>query len=227
MLDPRLLRALDRVRARVGIDRGRDPRTGRLIGALTGREAIAAGWATVGRPHIRRPTPCTRARATGRRCASAPTRRSAEGVEFALGGNHRADWVSTYPFRVAFGLPGAHEDGHPRPERDIVVGNDVWLGHDALVLPGATISDGAVVGARAVVAGEVRPYAIVVGSPAREIRRRFGDEQVEALLRIRWWEWPEDVIHERIDQLSSGDVDGLHRRARSVSSAASATSARA
>ena len=168
MLDPRLLRALDRVRARVGIDRGRDPRTGRLIGALTGREAIAAGWATVG-PHTY--GSFTVHAGPGDRAAlriGAYTS-IAEGVEFALGGNHRADWVSTYPFRVAFGLPGAHEDGHPRPERDIVVGSDVWLGHDALVLPGATISDGAVVGARAVVAKEVRPYAVVVGSPAREV----------------------------------------------------------
>src|SRR4051794_26839327 len=184
MLDPRLLRALDRVRARVGIDRGRDPRTGRLIGALTGREAIAAGWATVG-PHTY--GAFTVHAGPGDRAAlriGAYTS-IAEGVEFALGGNHRADWVSTYPFRVAFGLPGAYEDGHPRSERDIVVGSDVWLGHDALVLPGAAIGDGAVIGARAVVATEVRPYAIAVGSPAREIRRRFADEQVEALLRIR------------------------------------------
>ena len=208
MLDPRLLRALDRLRARVGIDRGRDPRTGRLTGALTAREAVAAGWATVG------------AHTYGAYTVHAgPGDRAAlrigaytsigEGVEFALGGNHRADWVSTFPFRVAFGLPGAHEDGHPRSERDIVVGNDVWIGHDALVLPGATIGDGAVIGARAVVTKEVRPYAIVVGSPLREVRRRFDDEQVRALLRIRWWEWPDEVVRERVAQLSSRDVAGF------------------
>ena len=208
MLDPRLLRAVDRLRARVGIDRGRDPRTGRLTGALTGREAIAAGWATVGahtygsfKVHA---GPGDRASLRIGAYTSI-----AEGVEFALGGNHRPDWVSTYPFRVAFGLPGAYEDGHPRTEQDVVVGNDVWLGHDALVLPGITIGDGAVVGARAVVAKEVRPYAIVVGSPAREVRRRFDDEQVQALLRIRWWEWPEDVVRDRVAQLSSGDVAGF------------------
>jgi acetyltransferase-like isoleucine patch superfamily enzyme len=208
MLDPRLLRALDRLRARVGIDRGRDPRTGRLTGALTGREAAAAGWATIGAHSYGAFTvhagPGDRVRLRIGAYTSI-----AEGVEFALGGNHRADWVSSYPFRVRFGLPGAYEDGHPRPEQDIVVGSDVWLGHDALVLPGAVIGDGAVIGARAVVAKEVRPYAIVVGSPAREVRRRFDDEQVRALLRIRWWEWPENVVLDRVAQLSSGDVDGF------------------
>ena len=208
MLDPRLLRALDRLRARAGIDRGRDPRSGRLTGALTGREAIAAGWATTGAHTYGAFTvhagPGDRARLRIGAYTSI-----AEGVEFALGGNHRPDWVSTYPFRVAFGMSGAYEDGHPRPEQDIVVGSDVWLGHDAVVLPGAVIGDGAVIGARAVVAKKVRPYAIAVGSPAREVRRRFDDEQVQALLRIRWWDWPDDVVRERVDQLSSGDVAGF------------------
>jgi chloramphenicol O-acetyltransferase type B len=77
------------------------------------------------------------------------------------------------------------------------------------VLPGARIGDGAVVGARTVVAKDVRPYAIVVGSPAREVRRRFDDDQVEALLRIRWWDWSDDVVRDRVGQLSSGDVDGF------------------
>jgi acetyltransferase-like isoleucine patch superfamily enzyme len=208
MLDPRLLRAVDRLRARIGIDRGRDPRTGRLTGALTGREAAAAGWAIIGSHSYGAFTVHAGPgdRATVRIGAYTSI---AEGVEFALGGNHRADWVSSFPFRVRFGLPGAHEDGHPRPEQDIVVGSDVWLGHDALVLPGAVIGDGAVIGARAVVAKEVRPYAIVVGSPAREVRRRFDDTQVQALLRIRWWEWPDDVVLDRVAQLSSGDVDGF------------------
>jgi acetyltransferase-like isoleucine patch superfamily enzyme len=208
MLDPRLLRALDRLRARIGIDRGRDPRTGRLTGALTGREAAAAGWAIIGAHSYGAFTVHAGPgdRATLRIGAYTSI---AEGVEFALGGNHRTDWVSSYPFRVRFGLQAAYEDGHPRPEQDIVVGSDVWLGHDALVLPGAVIGDGAVIGARAVVAKEVRPYAIVVGSPAREVRRRFDDEQVRALLRIRWWEWPDDVVLDRVAQLSSGDVDGF------------------
>jgi acetyltransferase-like isoleucine patch superfamily enzyme len=208
MLDPRLLRAVDRVRALVGLDRGRDPRTGRLTGALTGREAVGAGWATVG-AHTYGPFTVHAGPGDRARLSIGAYTSIAAGVEFALGGNHRADWVSTYPFRVAFGLAGAHDDGHPRPERDIFVGSDVWLGYSALVLPGARIGDGAVVGARTVVAKDVRPYAIVVGSPAREVRRRFDDDQVEALLRIRWWDWSDDVVRDRVGQLSSGDVDGF------------------
>jgi chloramphenicol O-acetyltransferase type B len=208
MLDARLLRAFDRLRLRAGLDRGRDPLTGRPTGMLSGREAVAAGWATIGRGTYGRFTvnvgPGDRAHLTVGAYTSI-----AEGVEFVLGGNHRPDWVSTYPFRVRFGLPGAHEDGHPRPESDVVVGSDVWLGRDAMVAPGVQVGDGAVVGARAIVTRDVRPYAIVVGAPAREIRRRFDDERVDALLRIRWWTWPEAEIRDCVHLLSSGDVDAF------------------
>ena len=133
----------------------------------------------------------------------------ADGVEFIPGGNHRVDWVSTYPFRWNFKLPGALEDGHPASKGDIVVGNDVWLGTGARILSGVTIGDGAVVGAGAVVSRDVRPYSIVVGNPAREASRRFDDEQVEALQRIRWWDWPLPRILERVPLLCSADVSAL------------------
>jgi acetyltransferase-like isoleucine patch superfamily enzyme len=208
MLDARLLRAYDRLRLRAGLDRGRDPLTGRPTGMLSGREAVAAGWATIGQGTYGRFTvnvgPGDRAHLTIGAYTSI-----AEGVEFVLGGNHRPDWVSTYPFRVRFDLPGAYDDGHPRPEADMRIGSDVWLGRDAMVAPGVAVGDGAVVGARAIVTRDVRPYAIVVGAPAREIRRRFDDERVEALLRIRWWTWPEPEIRDRVHLLSSGDVDGF------------------
>ncbi len=164
MLDARLLRAFDRLRLRAGLDRGRDPLTGRPTGMLSGREAVAAGWATIGRGTYGRFTvnvgPGDRAHLTIGAYTSI-----AEGVEFVLGGNHRSDWVSTYPFRVRFGLPGAYEDGHPRPESDMRIGSDVWLGRDAMIAPGVEVGDGAVVGARAIVTRDVRPYAIVVGPP--------------------------------------------------------------
>jgi acetyltransferase-like isoleucine patch superfamily enzyme len=208
MLDARLLRAYDRLRLRAGLDRGRDPLTGRPTGMLSGREAVAAGWATIGQGTYGRFTvnvgPGDRAHLTIGAYTSI-----AEGVEFVLGGNHRPDWVSTYPFRVRFDLPGAYDDGHPRPEADMRIGSDVWLGRDAMVAPGVAVGDGAVVGARAIVTRDVRPYAIVVGAPAREIRRRFDDERVEALLRIRWWTWPEPEIRDRVHLLSSGDVDAF------------------
>lgn len=123
------------------------------------------------------------------------------------GGNHRMDWVSTFPFRVAFDLPGAYQDGHPSSKGDVEVGNDVWIGRGARILSGVTIGDGAVVAGYSVVTKDVRPYAIVAGNPAREVRRRFTDAQVAALLRIAWWRWPIESILAAVPQLCSGGVD--------------------
>lgn len=128
----------------------------------------------------------------------------AEEVEFFPGGNHHAGRVTTYP---PYLVPGGGAYEAPATKGDIHVGNDVWLGRGATILSGVTIGHGAVVGARAVVASDVRPYAVVVGNPAREVRRRFGDEQVEALLRIAWWDWPDDLIRERAPLLFSETVD--------------------
>ena len=130
-------------------------------------------------------------------------------VEFIPGGNHRVDWVSTFPFRWIFRLPGALEDGHPFSKGDIVVGNDVWIGTGAKIMSGVTIGHGAVVGAGAVVTKDVRPYAVVVGNPGREVTRRFSDEQVDALLRLAWWDWPIEIIIKRVDLLCSPNVEEL------------------
>jgi acetyltransferase-like isoleucine patch superfamily enzyme len=127
------------------------------------------------------------------------------------GGDHRIDWVSTFPFRAALGLPGAYEDGHPSSRGDIEIGNDVWVGRGARVRSGVTIGNGAVVAGYAVVTRDVRPYAIVAGVPAREIRRRFTDEQIEALERIAWWDWPMEDVLRRVPQLCSDDVDAFIR----------------
>lgn len=127
-------------------------------------------------------------------------------VAVMLGGNHRTDWVTTFPLRHVFGQPGALRDGHPSSKGPVTIGNDVWIGRGARILSGVSIGDGAVIGAHAVVARSVRPYAVVVGNPAREIRRRFADPVVESLLRIAWWEWPDDVILERVDELCHPDV---------------------
>lgn len=135
-------------------------------------------------------------------------------VTFMLGGNHRPDCVSTYPFRIKFGLPGAEEDGSEASKGDIVVGNDVWIGSGAVILSGVTVGHGAVIGAQAVVASDVRPYAVVVGNPAREIRRRFSDAQVTALLEIAWWAWPMERILESVPQLCSPQIDAFIAAAR-------------
>jgi acetyltransferase-like isoleucine patch superfamily enzyme len=136
----------------------------------------------------------------------------ADDVVFMLGGEHPTDRVSTYPFRVIFGLEGAYEDGFPHAKGDIVIGSDVWIGRGARVFSGVTVGDGAVIGGNAVVASNVRPYAIVAGNPAEEIRRRFSDEQVEALLRIRWWEWPDEEIVPVAHLLSSSGIDEFIER---------------
>ncbi len=120
------------------------------------------------------------------------------GADFLMpGGNHPMVGVSTYPFTMFGGrwteatldaFMGLAQVG------DTVVGNDVWIGREAVVLPGVTIGDGAVVGAHAVVAKDVNPYEIVVGNPARVVRTRFDKEQVELLLRLCWWDWPVEAI---------------------------------
>ena len=130
-------------------------------------------------------------------------------ADFYVGGLHRVEWVSLYGLRAMLELPGAHEDGFTHGRGDIVVGSDTWVTNGCTVMSGVTIGDGAVVGTKAVVAKDVRPYAIVVGNPGREIGRRFSDEQVEALLRIRWWDWPTELVKERVDALSSPDVDAF------------------
>lgn len=137
-----------------------------------------------------------------------------EQVTFFLGSEHPVDRVSTFGFRLVFDQPGAFEDGFPHSRGDIVIGNDVWIGYGARVLSGVTVGDGAVIGGGAVVSKDVRPYAIVVGNPAREVRRRHSDEQIEALLEIRWWDWPDERIVEAIPLLSSSRIDefiALHR----------------
>lgn len=136
-----------------------------------------------------------------------------QGATFMVGGAHRVDWVSTYPFRARFQLPGAFRDGHPTSRGDIVVGSDVWIARDALVLSGITIGSGAVIATRSVVTKDVRPYAIVAGNPAREVGRRFSDEQVASLLRIAWWNWPDHLVLQHVDLLCAGEIDSFIQKA--------------
>lgn len=92
---------------------------------------------------------------------------------------------------------------------DIVVGNDVWIGFEAVIMAGVTIGDGAVIGTRAVVTKDVPPYTIVAGIPARPIRRRFSKEDILFLQEIKWWNWPVEKISEAIPYIQSGDIKGL------------------
>lgn len=133
----------------------------------------------------------------------------AEDVTIFGGGEHRTDWVTTYPLRIAFGDPHANKDGHPANKGPTIIGNDVWLGFRAVIMSGVKIGSGAVVGACAVVTKDVPPYSIVAGNPARVVKKRFEARQIESLLSIQWWEWPMEEIHKSMPMLCSSNIDGF------------------
>lgn len=131
----------------------------------------------------------------------------ATGITILLGGNHPADWVSTFPFRARLNLPGAYKDGMPYSNGDIVIGSDVWVGLNATILSGVTIGDGAVVASGSLVSKDVPPYAIVGGVPAKVLGYRFDSDIIQQLQLIKWWEWSDDDIRKMIPLLSSGKID--------------------
>lgn len=167
------------------------------------RGVISMGRGSYGQPFLHYHDGDTARVTIGRYCSIAA------GVGIMPGGNHRTDWVSTYPFRLRFGLEGALTDGHPATKGDVVIGNDVWIGNDALILSGVTIGDGAVVAAKTVVTKDVPPYAIVAGNPGRVVAHRFTEDERRDLEALRWWDWPEDVILERVEGLNGTDVAGF------------------
>lgn len=124
----------------------------------------------------------------------------ADEVRILLGGNHRMDRVSTYPFsefRTEF--PEAHEiTGHPASKGAINIGNDVWIGNGVTILSGVTIGDGACIAAGTVVSKDVGPYEVVGGNPQKRLKLRFDEKLIEALLRIRWWEWEQSKIRKYV-----------------------------
>jgi acetyltransferase-like isoleucine patch superfamily enzyme len=144
----------------------------------------------------------------------------ADGVRIFVGGNHRTDWISTFPLRIVFDLPGRGEDGCVSSKGDVVIGHDVWIGAGVTVLSGVHIGNGAVLGASAVVTSDVAAYTIVVGNPARKVRDRFSPEHIARLEAIRWWEWPVDRIiasvptlcSPRVTEFCSGESDEEPRR---------------
>jgi acetyltransferase-like isoleucine patch superfamily enzyme len=152
------------------------------------------------RPHIYYNEGDTARVRIGRYCSIAAE------VAIMPGGNHLTSWVSMYPFRIRCGLDGAGRDGHPASKGDVVIGSDVWIGSGALILSGVTVGDGAVIAARSVVTKPVPPYAIAAGNPARVVAQRFSEEEREQLLRIRWWDWPEEVVLAHVDELNGSDI---------------------
>lgn len=126
--------------------------------------------------------------------------------------NHTFRSLSTYPFPLFFeewGLDKKNVTDSWDNKGDIVIGNDVWIGYEAVVMAGVTIGDGAVIGARAVVTKDVLPYTIVGGIPAKPIRKRFSEETISALLALKWWDWPKEKIAQKIEAIQSGCVEQL------------------
>ena len=137
------------------------------------------------------------------------------GAAFMMAGNqgHRNDWASTFPF-FYMGEEPAFADAQDafRPAGDTVVGSDVWIGSEAMIMPGINIGHGAVIGSRALVTRDVEAYAIVGGNPAKPIRKRFCDEEIAMLLEMAWWDWPLEQIKGAMKLLCSADIAALYRQ---------------
>ncbi len=126
-------------------------------------------------------------------------------VTIFLGGNHRVDWVSSYPF-PAFHEQAKHIQNYVITRGDVLIGSDVWLCQNTTILSGVTIGHGAVVANGAIVTKDVAPYEIVGGNPAKHIRWRFDEPMREALLASAWWDWPEEEVLNVVDLICSDDI---------------------
>lgn len=142
----------------------------------------------------------------------------AHGVRFVTSSaNHNMNGFSTYPFSNFIMTPDMSGEDIKKlfeiegQKGDTKIGNDVWLGMDAVVMPGVTIGNGAIISARAVVTRDVEPWTIIGGNPANPIKKRFSDDVIAALEEIGWWDWPVEVIEANIDVITSKDIDELKR----------------
>jgi len=136
----------------------------------------------------------------------------ARGTQFIMNGaNHKLSGISTYPFQI-FG--NGWEKVMPKPEElpykgDTVIGNDVWIGYDALIMPGVHIGNGAIVSSRSVVVADVPAYTVVGGNPAKPLKQRFDPEVVARLESLAWWDWPIETITQHLELIVSGNIDAL------------------
>jgi acetyltransferase-like isoleucine patch superfamily enzyme len=132
----------------------------------------------------------------------------ADNCNVYLGGNHRTDWVSTYPFghintHIFNKFNGV---GHPATKGNVIIGNDVWIGSNVTIMSGVTIGDGAVIANSSHVVKNIEPYSLVGGNPAKLIKYRFTPEQIEKLLQIKWWYWEDEKIN-RFSHLLCNNID--------------------
>lgn len=137
----------------------------------------------------------------------------AYGVRFLFNSaNHNMDSLSTYPFPIFYeewGLDPKDVTSSWSNKGDIIIGNDVWIGYEAVIMAGVTIGDGAIIGTRALVTKDVPPYTIVGGIPAKPIRKRFSEQTIASLLELEWWNWPKERIAKNIHAIQSGYLEQL------------------
>lgn len=135
----------------------------------------------------------------------------ADGLQIIMRGDHHSEWVTTFPF-MCFWKNGSLPKNIPcqgKSKGKVIIGNDVWIGLDVLILSGVTIGDGAIVGARSVVTKDVPPYAIAAGNPARVVKYRFDEATIQKLLRIAWWNWPDYEIGAVLPLLLSNNINAF------------------
>ncbi|MEQ8713337.1 MAG: CatB-related O-acetyltransferase [Cyclobacteriaceae bacterium] len=135
----------------------------------------------------------------------------ASDVTFIMNGaNHLSNAISSYPFAIfGHGWEDAMESKSYPSKGDTIIGNDVWIGYNATIMPGVNIGDGAIIASNATVSKDVPPYTIVGGNPAKEIRRRFPEEQVAQLLKLKWWNWPIEQITRNVQHLTGDRLEEL------------------
>ncbi len=133
------------------------------------------------------------------------------GVKIFLGGEHRTDWVTTYPFNYLW-ESAKQMKGHPTTKGDITIGNDVWIGAGAVILSGVTIGDGAVIGTNAVVTKDIPAYAIAAGNPASVVKLRFDEKTIQHLLEIKWWEWEDDQIQKFLPLMLDSNIENFLKK---------------
>ena len=165
------------------------------IGDFTYGEPIIRSWARDGEENAR----CI----IGKFCSIGGN------VQIILGGNHRNDWVTTYPFNQLLPENYGYIKGHPATKGDVIIGNDVWIGSDVKILSGVHIGDGATIAASAVVAKDVPAYAVVAGNPAVLKKWRTIGLHIDYLMVAKWWDWPLEKIAGAIPYLQSNDIRGL------------------
>lgn len=135
----------------------------------------------------------------------------ADNVRVFLGGNHRTDWITTYPFGHIHNdiFNSFNGSGHPATKGDVIIENDVWIGKNTTIMSGIRIGSGAVIAANSHVIKNVEPYSLVGGNPARHIKYRFTQEQIEKMLNIKWWDWEDDKINKYVPLLCNNDIDSF------------------